>query len=139
MTVQRFNPVATAAISLSEQGEYVKYADYEKLAAENAGLKASIPELRNVEFDNDSMDDVSLAEDFGFNDAIGRMKIKMSKTPATSAFLAEVRAQGVEMFLNRLQRFIAEGDFVGNEVGVISGAIDYGKEFAAQLRKGVQS
>lgn len=33
MTVQRFNPVASAAISLSEHGEYVKYEDYEKLAA----------------------------------------------------------------------------------------------------------
>lgn len=39
MTVQRFNPVASAAISLSEQGEYVKYEDYEKLAAKLSIIK----------------------------------------------------------------------------------------------------
>lgn len=72
------------------------------LAAENAGLKASIPQQRNVEFDNDSMDDISLAEDVGFNDAVERMKINMSKTPSTDAFLAEVRARGVDSGIDTL-------------------------------------
>ncbi|EIT4267586.1 hypothetical protein L2B92_000681 [Salmonella enterica subsp. enterica serovar Give] len=98
------------------------------LAAENAGLKASIPQQRNVEFDNDSMDDISLAEDVGFNDAIGRMKINMSKTPATDAFLAEVRAQGVEMFAKQT----SESD-QGN--GLMKAISRRAIKFAARLRK----
>lgn len=51
-------------------------------------------------------------------------------TPATDAFLAEVRAQGVEMAMGHMQS---------------SGSLTFGdcyislNEFAAQLRKGVQS
>lgn len=115
---------------------YYMAAEIEKLrsenavfAAENAGLKAAIPSQRNVEFDNDSMDDISLAEDVGFNDAIGRMKMNMSKTPATEAFLAEVRAQGVEMFSERFGGGTLLSDMVKEAA----------KEFAAQLRKGAQS
>ncbi|UUF23055.1 ead/Ea22-like family protein [Escherichia coli] len=40
------------------------------LAVENVGIKSAIPEPRDIEDDNDNMDDVSLAEDFGFNHAI---------------------------------------------------------------------
>lgn len=108
----------------------------EKLAAENAGLKSAIPQQRNVEFDNNSMDDVSLAEDFGFNDAIGRMKINMSNTPATDAFLAEVRAQGVEMFA----AYCGEENSVFVEAKAYYRSLpDAAYEFASQLRKGVQS
>ncbi|CAH3815615.1 hypothetical protein AI2762V1_3390 [Enterobacter cloacae] len=46
------------------------------------------------------------------------------KTPATDAFLAEVRAQGVEMFSKEMHADISGDD---------------AREFAAQLRKGVQS
>ncbi|EMW9188888.1 ead/Ea22-like family protein [Escherichia coli] len=71
------------------------------LAAENAGIKSAIPELRDIEDDNDNMDDVSLAEDFGFNHAIERMRRQIPETPTTDAFLAEVRAQGLEMFAQK--------------------------------------
>ncbi|EHZ4797938.1 hypothetical protein K5Y17_004140 [Escherichia coli] len=67
------------------------------LAAENAGIKSAIPEPRDIEDDNDNMDDVSLAEDFGFNHAVERMRRQIPETPTTDAFLAEVRAQGLEM------------------------------------------
>lgn len=40
MTVKRFKPVASAAISLSENGDYVRYEDYAALAAKYAGLEA---------------------------------------------------------------------------------------------------
>jgi len=42
-------------------------------------------------------------------------------TPATDAFLAEVRAQGVEMFAREMHADISEADAI---------------EFAAKLRKG---
>lgn len=98
------------------------------LAAENARMKAAIPQQRNVEFDNDNMDDVSLYEDFGFNDAIGRMRVAVSETPATDAFLAEVRASGVEMFASVLESRGRHQDYV-----------EIANAYAAQLRKGVQS
>nr|WP_227532996.1 hypothetical protein [Klebsiella pneumoniae] len=72
--------------------------EIDKLATENVVLKLAIPEPRNVEFDNDSMDDVSLDEDVGFNDAIGQMKINISKTPATDRIVAGIKADGVEEF-----------------------------------------
>ena len=52
-----------------------------------------------------------------------------SETPATDAFLAEVRAQGVEMFAASLK-------VVGGHEHPYSAVAS---EFAAQLRKGVQS
>ncbi|GAB0810736.1 hypothetical protein LL13C18_16210 [Escherichia coli] len=76
------------------------------LAAENAGIKSAIPESRDIEYDNDNMDDVSLAEDLGFNHAIERMRRQIPETPATDAFLAEVRAQGVEMLAKNHQSIV---------------------------------
>ncbi|MDF9112143.1 hypothetical protein OU670_10785 [Escherichia coli] len=119
-------------------GSYVKYKDHQEvvaaleakcaeLAAENAVIKSAIPEPRDIEDDNDNMDDVSLAEDFGFNHAIELMRRRIPETPATDAFLAEVRAQGVEMAMEHMQS---------------SGSLTFGdcyislNEFAAELRKG---
>ncbi|WP_198448000.1 hypothetical protein [Citrobacter koseri] len=65
--------------------------------------------------------------------------IEAPETPATSAFLAEVRAQGVEMLTSKLQSLIDEGNFEGDEIGVIAGAVYTGADIAAQIRKGVQS
>nr|DAE85920.1 MAG TPA: hypothetical protein [Caudoviricetes sp.] len=125
-------------LSIKEE-KYLKVAKLcVQLAAENVALKLAIPEPRNVEFDNDSMDDVSLAEDVGFNDAIGQMKINISKTPATDRIVAGFKADGVEEFVRRLQQCVDEGDFVGDEVAVIVGAIDCGKEFCEQLREGAK-
>lgn len=58
------------------------------------------------------------------------------ETPATDAYLAGIKADGVEEFIGRLQQCVDEGDFVGDEVAVIVGAIDCGKEFCEQLRDG---
>ena len=59
------------------------------------------------------------------------------ETPATDAYLAGIKADGVEEFIGLLQQHVDEGDFVGDEVAVIVGAIDCGKEFFEQLREGV--
>ncbi|MCW9304126.1 hypothetical protein [Klebsiella pneumoniae] len=91
-------------LSIREQ-KFLKLAKaFKQLAAENVALKAAVPEPRNVEFDNDSLDDVSLAEDFGFNDAIGKMKINMCKTPATERIVAEAEARGVEKAIAHLEK-----------------------------------
>lgn len=91
-------------ISIKEE-KYLKVAKLcVQLAAENMALKLAMPEPRNVEFDNDSMDDVSLAEDVGFNDAIGQMKINISKTPATDRIVAEAEARGVDKAIAHLEK-----------------------------------
>ncbi|CAM7587778.1 Ead/Ea22-like family protein [Escherichia coli] len=109
------------------------------LAVENAGIKSAIPQLRDIDADNDNMDDVSLAEDFGFNHAIERMRRQIPETPATDAFLAEVRAQGVEMLAKNHQSIVnaLKGDSLFSDgecrhAAIVSAAV----YFAAELRKG---
>ncbi|HHA2081906.1 TPA: hypothetical protein ACOEEB_000611 [Enterobacter asburiae] len=100
----------------------------EKLAAENAGLKAAHPQpfgpvmmkaLDAYEKHQDETPETGMLDAF----FILRDSIR-ADTTATDAFLAEVRAQGVEMFAD---------DLLCPDLDV---AI---REFAAQLRKGVQS
>lgn len=72
------------------------------------------------------------AENAGLKEYLAPVGLAVEGTPATDAFLAEVRAQGVEM----LRDSIAE-----IEVG-IEDTIDlhhYCSDFAAEVRKGVQS
>ncbi|ENZ7751192.1 hypothetical protein U4L13_07595 [Klebsiella pneumoniae] len=58
------------------------------------------------------------------------------ETPATERVVAGIKADGVEEFIGLLQQHVDEGDFVGDEVAVIVGAIDCGKEFFEQLHEG---
>lgn len=80
------------------------------LAVENAALKQSEKEFNNF----------CRQEYYGWED-------NFTETPATDAFLAEVRAQGVEMAMEHMQS---------------SGSLTFGdcyislNEFAAELRKG---
>jgi len=97
------------------------------LAAENAGLKAAHPQpfgedmmraLEAYEWHQDEVPETGMLDAF----FILRDSIRV-ETPATEAIMAEVRAQGVEMFADNLL------------CPDLDGAI---REFAAQLRKGVQ-
>lgn len=95
------------------------------LAAENAGLKSAIEKHA----DSYIMCGYCRTERDGKNDDVCEV---LDSIPDTDAFLAEVRAQGVEM----LRDSIAEIE------GGIEDTIDlhhYCSDFAAQLRKGVQS
>ncbi|EAM2630339.1 hypothetical protein FXQ54_24090 [Salmonella enterica] len=94
------------------------YAELEEkfmaLAAENAGLKAAIDSTIGWQQSTDPVNVESV-----------RMLVDI-ETPATDAFLAEVRAQGVEMFSEKFGGGTQLSDMV-KEVA---------KDFAAQLRKG---
>ncbi|EGB7217727.1 ead/Ea22-like family protein [Escherichia coli] len=94
--IAAFNPNVALALLDEREAQNKRIAELKAnlvaLAAENAVIKSAIPEPRDIEDDNDNMDDVSLAEDFGFNHAIERMRRRILETPATDAFLAEVRA-----------------------------------------------
>ncbi|POU71661.1 hypothetical protein C3387_24280 [Leclercia sp. LSNIH6] len=95
-------------VALVAQRETAKLRD--ALAAENDGLKKYICEECYVE-------NVRT----GHHSCAGH---GMPSTPATDAYLAEVRAQGVELFAREMHADISEADAI---------------EFAAQLRKGASA
>ncbi|EHV1430747.1 hypothetical protein ABWA09_001471 [Salmonella enterica] len=114
----QLSPPITGESFCTDMVRHSDYADLEEkcaaLAAENAGLKKS--EVEFNEYCRHECEDVgdTWVDDF-------------TETPATDAFLAEVRAQGVEMAMEHMQS---------------SGSLTFGdcyislNEFAAQLRKG---
>lgn len=150
MTVQRFNPVATAAISLSEQGEYVKYADYEKLAAENekamesmkladAAIKLAHAKFSAMAAENAELKDcvVNHAPAVELWNAWADPEDKIQnapETPATSAYLAEVRAAAVDDVCLKISNAIVNC-YQGEQVGLDAAATICG-DFASELREG---
>lgn len=96
------------------------------LAAENAGLKKF---CKDAAFDADYEAELGM-ERGGFSDALNEIK-----TPATNAFLAEVRAQGVDMARNAMIDFV-DGEVGPNKnvPGLIRGA-EICASIAEQLRK----
>ncbi|WP_257951964.1 hypothetical protein [Klebsiella pneumoniae] len=117
-------------LSIREQ-KFLKLAKaFKQLAAENVALK-QFPEqivkfiggLGTSEIGSDTKEKIGLAA-------------SRIKAPATDRIVAGIKADGVEEFIGRLQQHVDEGDFVGDEVAVIVGAIDCGKEFFEQLREG---
>lgn len=109
-----------------------------ELVAESGVLKASIPPLKIINDVTDSWDDVSLAEDVGFNLAISAIMKNLSETPATDAFLAEVRAQGVESYAEQLKSEADRAEETGWEDAAkfLRSESEKVLAFAAQLRKG---
>lgn len=125
------------------------------LAAENAGLKDFVKTCFRAAADGASLDGADiqeLGERLGLfvretyqpalhgyicgHEAGEDTVYVMKKTPATDAFLAEVRAQGAEMFA----AYCGEENSVFVEAKAYYRSLpDAAYEFAAQLRKGVQS
>ena len=103
------------------------------LAAENAGLKSAIEKHA----DSYIMCGYCRTERDGKNDDVCEV---LDSTPATDAFLAEVRAQGVEMLAslagNECQRYKSVNDRSGARKW--KSIVILCTDFAAQLRKGVQ-
>ena len=118
-----------------------------ELAAENAGLKAGILQAsEDMEAHHDDYALFSYDADGEQMDALLRLcdaqdsiaSLEDVKTPATDAFLAEVRAQGVEMFEQWCR---GERDFTLIDEDVADAAayeecVKRAEYFAAQLRKG---
>lgn len=61
-----------------------------QLADENVWLKEAIPQLKNIDYQNESMDDVTLAEEIGFNAAVMAMHRWVPETPATDLFITSL-------------------------------------------------
>ena len=96
------------------------------LAAENAAMHETIEAVRSVADNSSGIAGWHLNGDIATWEEI-LPEINDIETPATDAFLAEVRAQGVEMAMEHMQS---------------SGSLTFGdcyislNEFAAELRKG---
>ncbi|WP_460646012.1 hypothetical protein [Leclercia adecarboxylata] len=102
------------------------------LGAENAGLKQSTPSLQTM---ISALDAFFADEEVPERAMLGAYNILRDAvpTPATDAFLAEVRAQGVERFLS----FCGEENSVFiEEKAYYRSLADAVDEFAAQLRQG---
>lgn len=108
------------------------------LAAENAGLKNAITAISKTseecEINGDELKYVVEPSEF---DALTDL---LDETPSTDAFLAEVRAQGVEMFAahkrERQQALRSRSMRMSEEA---AGMAADAENFADELRKGVQS
>lgn len=112
-----------------------------QLAAENVALKDINAWCKTDAFKN-MYREFKTAEALGCSDADcmhDAMLVAIMHAPethATDRIVAGIKADGVEEFIGLLQQHVDEGDFVGDEVAVIVGAIDCGKEFCEQLREG---
>lgn len=143
MSVKRYEWVACDEHSChcdvveSAEGDMVDYEDYAALearfaalAAESAGLKAAIETHKHGFVRCNCCGDELMCH----TDDVCRA---LDETPATDAFLAEVRASAVDEVCLKISNAIIncyQDEMVGlDEAATICG------EFAAQIRKGVQS
>ncbi|MDZ0764460.1 hypothetical protein M2S89_15250 [Klebsiella pneumoniae] len=148
MTLQAVNELivsleSAGELSIREQ-KFLKLAKaFKQLAAENLTMNRLLTDIsdNHVEY-------FSEGEGYMFAgvplDYVSEINMYVSRDvnaenpfPATDRIVAGIKADGVEEFIGLLQQHVDEGDFVGDEVAVIVGAIDCGKEFCEQLREGV--
>lgn len=113
---------------------------YQQLAAENVALKSAVTKQIELRSEIKKAGRPPHADFWvqSICEAEDRVSKALNGTPATDRIVAGVKADGVEEFIGRLQQCVDEGDFVGDEVAVIVGAIDCGKEFCEQLREGAK-
>ncbi|EFH3443234.1 hypothetical protein ABFZ56_003284 [Escherichia coli] len=117
-------------------------AKYAALAAENAGLKSgAMDEIKVINRGGQTYcvkDGVQVNPMYArwWNDY--RAKSLQSDTPATDAFLAEVRAQGVEMYADNLDNVADDAERGGFDYAVkfLRSEASSVRLFADQLRKG---
>ncbi|HCJ5768211.1 TPA: hypothetical protein NU459_004016 [Escherichia coli] len=120
---------AIESIKQADAAVKLAHEKFSALAAENAGLKHAMA----VTLEHVSVTDAGQA---GVAAMIINDALLHSETPATDAFLAEVRAQGVDMARNAMIDFV-DGEVGPNKnvPGLIRGA-EICVSIAEQLRKG---
>lgn len=141
MSVKRYS---VGVDGVDPNGNLVKYTDYAALesrcaalAAENAGLKALARGWANATDDR-------LFEEHGeiFHDSIEACEEELKTIcPVTDAFLAEVRASGVDALVERRLTAARLAKEAGHEITArdLEGEAIRARVFAMELRKGVQS
>lgn len=116
-----------------------------QMAAENAGLKYTASCLLSEYLMNKGTDSEFVACITPAKDTIGtggvwdmwrHLELILKETPTTSSFLAEVRAQGVDVARNALIKFVDDETGPNENVpGFIRGA-EICESIAAQIRQG---
>lgn len=164
MSVKRYS---VGVDGIDPNGNLVKYEDYaalearcSALAAENAGLKAALRPSDIPSEWTDAFGDTAVIEHDSTGDNQGHsvswswvgnqeeviksvlLAVDGSiKTPATDAFLAEARAQGVDALVERRLTAARLAKEAGHEITArdLEGEAIRARFFAMELRKGVQS
>jgi hypothetical protein len=123
------NEKAMEAMRQADAAVKLAHEKFSALAAENAKLKKF---CKDAAFDADYEAELGM-ERGGFSDALNEIK-----TPATDAFLAEVRAQGVEMYADNLDNGADDAERGGFDYAVkfLHSEASSVRLFADQLRKG---
>ncbi|EOU7953822.1 hypothetical protein ACN30F_000248 [Escherichia coli] len=133
---------AIESIKQADAAVKLAHEKFSVLAAENAGLKAAHPQpfgpemmkaLDAYEKHQDEVPETGMLDAF----FILRDSIRV-ETPATDAFLAEVRAQGVEMYADNLDNGADDAERGGfdDAVKFLRSEASGVRLFADQLRKG---
>ncbi|EKO0099019.1 hypothetical protein PX415_003752 [Escherichia coli] len=122
---------AIESIKQADAAVKLAHEKFSALAAENAGLKHAMA----VTLEHVSVTDAGQA---GVAAMIINDALHHSETPATDAFLAEVRAQGVEMYADNLDNGADDAERGGfdDAVKFLRSEASGVRLFAAQLRKG---
>lgn len=138
MSVKRYRYDFQSGIVADDKGGLVSYADFEKLAAENAGLKDLARGWANATDDR-------LFEEHGeiFHDSIDACEEELKTIcPTTDSYLAEVRAQahkeGANFVANRMLAAWDAGfiDDTAKNVADIARMILTSTEFMADAPEG---
>ncbi|WP_225389974.1 hypothetical protein [Escherichia coli] len=133
---------AIESIKQADAAVKLAHEKFSALAAENAGLKSgAMGEIKVINRGGQAYcvkDGVQVNPMYarGWNDY--RAKSLQSDTPATDAFLAEVRAQGVEMYADNLDNGADDAERGGfdDAVKFLRSEASGVRLFADQLRKG---
>lgn len=140
MSVKRYEVNGPSSVFEDENGSLVTYEGYAALearcaalAAENAGLKAAVTHQIELRAEIKKAGRPPHADFWvqSICEAEEKVKRALEETPATDAFLAEVRASGVEMFAAVLR---CKGDDAFFDA-IAEAQANAADQFAAQLRK----
>ncbi|MEF4119224.1 hypothetical protein [Escherichia coli] len=120
---------AIESIKQADAAVKLAHEKFSALAAESSGMKKF---CKDAAFDADYEAELGM-ERGGFSDALNEIK-----TPATDAFLAEVRAQGGEMYADNLDNGADDAERGGFDYAVkfLRSEASSVRLFADQLRKG---
>lgn len=113
----------------------VQFARSNALAAENAHMQQVIGEVQILYYESDGVVGYHLNGEVAKWDDV--MPDLWAETPATDAFLAEVRASCVDAVKQKISDAIS--GCYQDEMAGLDAAVNIANEFAANLRKGVQS
>ncbi|HFJ2439582.1 TPA: hypothetical protein ACGTUO_004743 [Enterobacter hormaechei] len=142
MSVKRYDIGTFGGMSMesSSDGAYVHHEDYAALEARCAALAAELSAVEEIHNEAVFITDEHYEQCPPEVQKIIR-SLAVMQIPAYQAFLAEVRAQGVEQLAslagNECQRYKSVNDRAG--VRKWKSIVILCTDFAAQLRKGVQS